>query len=1183
MGDGDDRTLRCTGEAQGVGRAAGQGHGLGGGRLVDGHIAGLALVAKGGDVIMIRPVDKLVDDRAVFRGSRGNGLGFFAFAPGQGQGGVCRGQGKGHVVTARLQGDVLLDVGLADGDRAVLGRAVPFLIGNAIGVAAGLQAGDGVDTVLRRRQGFAVKRDAGGGGQDRQGDGIRRIRILPFEHGEAAGVGGKAAAQGRGQGLQLADGLGFAVRIGRAAGIEVVAVFDRRGAVAEEGFFAAGDGACVVAVPHGSAGAALADDAADVKGRIDRAEVVAVGQGALGQIADEAAEVAVVRVAVAANEAGAVDAEGDRAAALADDAADAGILLGILRDGGAFIAAGLDGAAICADDAAKLLCARHSGVPHGDAGDEASVRADGQADGLLGAEAGICQREIRNARTGCGIAEQAVAGAIGRLDVQAADGVARAVKATGVGVGRRADGRPGVVGVALGVEIQIGCQNGVVAGIPRIHLLGEPGQVLGGGDLVDAITQDRLCRRAVPGDKGLQGDGLGGVGIRHGDGAGDLFVAGGGNQIGILPGGDAIGPVGFRRHGRILAVFQRDGRDGLRRQACIGEGNDVFCRFAQGIGDGQIRAGDGEGHVRRALVAEEAGAVGIRAVRQDVAAVGRRRQRLARGIFHRQGRALGQLRERDAPDLRPDGVEVQIGVIQRNRRAVRVGDLAAVRAGGPAVEAVALSGEGVGRQVAGAENALGCRRVRAVVGVEDDAVGQGDGEVLEVDAVVVAGTGDILDVFQRQSIARRQLDAVGLEFRHIAAEIGLLRKAVIQSRAVLADAEEVEFRLRGGFVGERQLRGLGKGQGQCRGGAIDAGVRRDEGGAVVRHGEGVVRRAGPGAIGHGGDAVQGGEEGINAGGLRRGLHDGDGVDARLDLLGAAVAAAIVHGGPVGVADDDLQAVTHRDGDRLAGTVAGFCRVIRRSMIGLDLEVLVIGCRGHDQIRSRDALAQGQLIGLAAGGKLRAQGPAGDLQAGQGLGRVLGDAADIRPTIHGIAHVDGIPAAQVIARNSIIPHPLIGKPVVQGEHPTCCIAGRICPQAIDLGNIGLLCTGQGVISLCQCRLQAGDCRRAAGELHRFIHQDTGPGGRTADPAAGVGFLAGVVFHNDPHGADGVRRAVCRKYGQRQQAQEHRQRQKEAANSFTHRLFPFWIFLSDRQAAACAASLLSFFYDSLQIPG
>ena len=282
MGDGDDRTLRCAGEAQGVGRAAGQGHGLGGGRLVDGHIAGLALVAKGGDVIMIRPVDKLVDDRAVFRGSRGNGLGFFAFAPGQGQGGVCRGQGKGHVVTARLQGDGLLDVGLADGDRAVLGRAVPFLIGNAIGVAAGLQAGDGVDTVLRRRQGLAVKRDAGSGGLDRQGDGIRRIRILPFEHGEAAGVGGKAAAQGRGQGLQLADGLGFAIRIGRAAGIEVVAVFDRRGAVAEEGFFAAGDSACVVAVPHGSAGAALADDAADVIGCIDRAEVVAVGQGALG-------------------------------------------------------------------------------------------------------------------------------------------------------------------------------------------------------------------------------------------------------------------------------------------------------------------------------------------------------------------------------------------------------------------------------------------------------------------------------------------------------------------------------------------------------------------------------------------------------------------------------------------------------------------------------------------------------------------------------------------------------------------------------------------------------------------------------------------------------------------------------------------------------------------------------------
>ena len=1181
MGDGDDRTLRCAGEAQGVGWAAGQGHGLGGGRLVDGHIAGLALVAKGGDVIMIRPVDKLVDDRAVFRGSRGNGLGFFAFAPGQGQGGVCRGQGKGHVVTARLQGDGLLDVGLADGDRAVLGRAVPFLIGNAIGVAAGLQAGDGVDTVLRRRQGFAVKRDAGGG-QDRQGDGIRRIRILPFEHGEAAGVGGKAAAQGRGQGLQLADGLGFAVRIGRAAGIEVVAVFDRRGAVAEEGFFAAGDGACVVAVPHGSAGADLADEAADVIGRIDRAEVVAIGQGALGQIADEAAEVAVVRAVVAANEAGAVDAEGDRAAALADDAADAGIFLGILRDGGAFVAAGLDGAAICADDAAKLLCARHSGVPHGDAGDEAGVRADGQADGLLGTEVGICQREIRNRRTGCGIAEQAVAGAVGRLDIQAADGVACAVKAAGVGVGGGADGRPGVVGAALGVEVQVAGQDSVQGRLPRIHLLGEPGQVLGGGDLVDAIPQDRLCRRAVPGDKGLQGDGLGGVGIRHGDGAGDLFVAGGFDAVGIRPGGDAIGPVGFRRHGRILAVFQRDDRDGLRRQACKGEGNDVFCQFAQGIRDDEIHAGDGEGHVRRALVAEAAGAEEIRAVGQDVAAVGRRRQRLACGVFHRQGRALGEVREGDAPDLRPDGVEVEIGVLQRNRRAVRVGDLAAVRAGGPAVEAVALPGEGVGRQGAGAENALGGGRLRAVVGVEDDAMGQGRGEVLEVDAVVVAGTGDILGVFQRQNIARRQLYAVGLKLRHIAAEIGLLRIAVIQGCAVFSDAEEVEPLLRGGFVGERQLRGLGKGQGQCRGGAIHAPVRRDEGGAVFRHGEGVVRRAGPGAIGHSGDAVQGGEEGINAGSLRRGFHDGDSIDARLDLLGAAV-AAIVHGGPIRVPDDDLQAVPHGDGDRLAGTVAGFCRVIRRSMIGPDLEVLVISCRGHDQICSRDALAQGQLIGLVAGGKLRAQGPAGDLQAGQGLGRVIGDAADIRTHIHGIAHADGIPIAQGLVGDRVIAHWLVGIPIVQGKLPTGCVAGRIRLETIDLGNIGARCAGQGVIPLCQRRLQAGDCRRAAGELHGFVYQGTGPGGRTADPAAGVGFLAGVVFHNDPHGADGVRCAVCRKYGQRQQAQEHRQRQKEAANSFTHRLFPFWIFLSDRQAAACTASLLSFSYDSLQITG
>ena len=884
-----------------------------------------------------------------------------------------------------------------------------------------------------------------------------------------------------------------------------------------------------------------------------------------------------------ANEAGAVDAEGDRAATLADDAADAGILLGILRDGGAFIAAGLDGAAICADDAAKLLCARHSGVPHGDAGDEAGVRADGQADGLLGAEAGICQREIRNRRTGCGIAEQAVAGAVGRLDVQAADGVARAVKAAGVGVGRRADGRPGVVGVALGVEIQIGCQNGVVAGIPRIHLLGEPGQVLGGGDLVDAIPQDRLCRRAVPGDKALQGDGQGDVGVRHGNGAGDLFIAGGGNQIGILPSGDAIGPVGFRRHGRILAVFQRDDRDGLRRQACKGEGNDVFCQFAQGISDGEIRTGDGEGNVRCVLIAEEAGAVEIGPVGQDVAAVGRRRQRLACGVFHRQGRALGEVREGDAPDLRPDGVEVEIGVLQRDGRAVRVGDLAAVRAGGPAVEAVALPGEGVGRQVGGAENALGCRRVRAVVGVEDDAMGQGRGEVLEVDAVVVAEAGGVLAVFQRQNIARRQLDAVGLKFRHIAAEIGLLRIAVIQGRAVFADAEEVEPRLRGGFVGERQLRGLGKGQGQCRGGAIHARVRRDEGGAVVRHGEGVVRRAGPGAIGHSGDAVQGGEEGINAGSLRRGFHDGDGIDARLDLLGAAVGGAIVHGGPIRVPDDDLQAVTHGDGDRLAGTVAGFCRVIRRSMIGPDLEVLVIGCRGHDQICSRDALAQGQLIGLVAGGKLRAQGPAGNLQAGQGLGRIVGDAADIRTHIHGIAHVDGIPTAQGLVGDRVIAHRLIGIPIVQGKLPTGCVAGRVCLEAIDLGNISALCTGQGVIPLCQRRLQAGDCRRAAGELHGFVYQDTGPGGRTADPAAGVGFLAGVVFHNDPHGADGARRAVCRKYGQRQQAQEHRQRQKEAANSFTHRLFPFLIFLSDRQAAARTASLFSFSYDSLQITG
>lgn len=107
------------------------------------------------------------------------------------------------------------------------------------------------------------------------------------------------------------------------------------------------------------------------------------------------------------------------------------------------------------------------------------------------------------------------------------DGLAIAVEMVpGVQYGCSRRWGSGVAGLAV-VDVDVGRQPGVICGIARVDLIGEPGELRRGADLVDAVGgRDGCFVRAVPGLVGLELNCDGRILAADGEGRFDLVVAG---------------------------------------------------------------------------------------------------------------------------------------------------------------------------------------------------------------------------------------------------------------------------------------------------------------------------------------------------------------------------------------------------------------------------------------------------------------------------------------------------------------------------------------------------------------------------------------------------------------------------------------------------------------------------------
>ena len=122
--------------------------------------------------------------------------------------------------------------------------------------------------------------------------------------------------------------------------------------------------------------------------------------------------------------------------------------------------------------------------------------------------------------------QSAFAGIAEERGGQTVDGLAIAVEGAGVHMAVVADGGPGVAGLAV-VDVDVGRQPGVICGIARVDLTGEPGELRRGADLVDAVGgRDGCFVRAVPGLVGLELNYDGRILAADGEGRFDLVVAG---------------------------------------------------------------------------------------------------------------------------------------------------------------------------------------------------------------------------------------------------------------------------------------------------------------------------------------------------------------------------------------------------------------------------------------------------------------------------------------------------------------------------------------------------------------------------------------------------------------------------------------------------------------------------------
>ena len=488
------------------------------------------------------------------------------------------GGGQGHILQTCIgpnRDELIADiagVGVIGGIDRPRAGALRVAGGGHIGVAIGLPAqGAGAEGVALLRAGGRDHRAALGL--------VEGHVLLPLQSG--------IAAAGRAKGLCVQLG-GFHLLLRQHGGVGVrrqgVAVGDggRACVHAAERAVAAGDSAHTVAVGdsgrrHQSAGPvhfALrnAADTAGIAVGADRAGVVAVGHGnAVVAVAEDAAG-----VAGGGGDSAGVVAAGDNGAAAdeaADDAAHAAVAgdsaeVGAVPDGGAV--------GIAHDTAHISACAGDGHVA------EAVLNNDVLAIGITyhrtaagGGSAGhrAAQSQALNVRAAADLPEQAAGG------VQAGDLMARAVQ---LDLLAAVDIQPGVL-----AQLNVRSQNaGHIGGLALVH---EPGQLCAGGDLIHAalvllgLGLAAAVPGAVGGDRQRDGELVRAV-LGDGDRAGGVLhtLAGDGVKIllGIALEAAVVGHVDHVARG----ILQGNG------QACAGDGLAVAAHKAQLAGE-ELRLG----------------------------------------------------------------------------------------------------------------------------------------------------------------------------------------------------------------------------------------------------------------------------------------------------------------------------------------------------------------------------------------------------------------------------------------------------------------------------------------------------------------------------------------------------------------------------------------------------------------
>ena len=501
------------------------------------------------------------------------------------------GGGQGHILQTCIgpnRDELIADitgVGVIGGIDRPRAGALRVAGGGHIGVAIGLPAqGAGAEGVALLRAGGRDHRAALGL--------VEGHVLLPLQSG--------IAAAGRAKGLRVQLG-GFHLLLRQHGGVGIrrqgVAVGDggRACVHAAERAVAAGDSAHTVAVGdsgrrHQSAGPvhfALqhAADTAGIAVGADRAGVVAVGHGnAVVAVAEDAAG-----IAGGGGDSAGVVAAGDNGAAAdeaADDAAHAAAAgdsaeVGAVPDGGGAVGIAHDTAHIAA-------CAADGHVA------EAALNNDVLAIGITyhrtAAGGRAAQGQALDVRAAADLLEQAAGG------VQAGDLMARAVQ---LDLLAAVDIQPGVL-----AQINVGSQNaGHIGSLALVH---EPGQLRAGGDLIHAalvllgLSLAAAIPGAVGGDRQRDGELVRAV-LGDGDRAGGVLHALAGDGVKILLGialeAAVVGHVDHVARG----ILQGDG------QRRAGDGLAVAAHKAQLAGE-EVRLGQRQRQLRQ--TGQDAGGAG---------------------------------------------------------------------------------------------------------------------------------------------------------------------------------------------------------------------------------------------------------------------------------------------------------------------------------------------------------------------------------------------------------------------------------------------------------------------------------------------------------------------------------------------------------------------------------------------